>query len=726
MVKKARYLFILLIFCGFQLLYGQFYDEKRTTKGNVEVTISNLGNIGNSFRGSYSNPPSSEDGWGSVEFPAKSGVEHVFFGGLWIGAEREGQKLVSTGAIGTSNGYQTGGSGFELTAAIGSKINTRSTLFDDPFFSPNAVSHQDFVSDLTDKNILVPGSSQQIVNHIQPLNVDVHFEAYNWNFSSANFFVPLNFTIKNTGDKRLDSLFVGYWCDFVVRNVKINPPGGTPFFSSGANGFIDVATVNGVVDTLYAAYEYDAEDVGYNAGSYGSVQFLGSIYKDQFYYPGLTSNFRCSYNTWLFSAGTNNLAVPTNDQERYFRLRLGHNNDPNQNWASFQQQLVQKGNRSNLISVGPFASLEPGEEVTVNFAIVCAGYVNDEGKPNTLNTAVQQSALLKNLKSAKRSYIGIDANRNSVPDDFDDLNANGTIDGKENGGTPGIKWVFPAPPDVPKVKIIPADNKMLIYWSDNAERSIDPVTKQKDFEGYRVYKTQLGFDVQAENDIQKSLKLVSQYDVKGNRYEYNTGFDAIRLENPVTFEGDTVRYFYLLSIAGIANGWQHAVSVTAFDRQNDSLGVPSQETSVLTNLKRAFPGKPANESLASNVPFVYPNPYYGVASWDPNSPFEENRKLIFANLPKTCKIKIFTFAGDLVDEIDHNQSYNGSDLGNGVATVGWYNAYSDPKNAVFSGGEHGWDLLSSYSQLIARGIYLFTVEDRSNGKTTGGKFVVIK
>lgn len=726
MILKGKFGIYFCLILVSRLSFGQFYDEKRTTKSNVEVTISNLGNIGNSFRGNYSNPPIGESGWGSLRFPSSSGVEHVFFGGFWIGAEVEGQKLVSTGAIGTSNGYQTGGSGFEMTAAIGSKIQVRSTLFDDPFFSSNAVSHQDFVSDFTDKNVLVPGSTQQIVNHIQPLNVDVHFEAYNWNFNSAGFFVPLNFTIKNTGTKRLDSVYVGYWCDFVIRNTKINPPGGTPFFSSGGNGFVDVATVDGVVDTLLAAYEYDAEDVAYNAGSYGGVQFLGSIYKNQFYYPGQKKYFRCNYNTWLFSAGSNNLAVPTNDQERYFRLRLGHNTDPNQNWTAFQPQILQKGNRSNLISVGPFASLAPGEEVTVNFAIVCAATNNDQGLPNNTNTLTQRATFLKNLKSAKRSYLGVDINRNSVPDDFEDLNANGTIDGSENGNTPKIKWVFPTPPDVPKVKIVAGDNKILVYWSNNAENSVDPVTKKKDFEGYRVYKTQLGFDVQDENDIRENLQLLSQYDVKNNVYEFNTGFDDIKLSNPIVFENDTVKYHYLLSISGIANGWQHGVSVTAFDRKNDSLGVPSQETNVLVNLKRVFPGKPANESISTNGPFVYPNPYYGVAAWDPNSPYEENRKLIFANLPKSCKIKIFTYAGDLIDEIDHNPSYNGSDLGNGVSTVGWYNANSDPKNTVFSGGEHGWDLLSSYSQLIARGIYLFTVEDLSNGKTYPGKFVVIK
>ena len=41
-------------------------------------------------------------------------------------------------------------------------------------------------------------------------------------------------------------------------------------------------------------------------------------------------------------------------------------------------------------------------------------------------------------------------------------------------------------------------------------------------------------------------------------------------------------------------------------------------------------------------------------------------------------------------------------------------------------GEHSWDLLSEDAQIIARGTYLFSVEDIASGKTWKEKFVVIK
>ena len=39
---------------------------------------------------------------------------------------------------------------------------------------------------------------------------------------------------------------------------------------------------------------------------------------------------------------------------------------------------------------------------------------------------------------------------------------------------------------------------------------------------------------------------------------------------------------------------------------------------------------------------------------------------------------------------------------------------------------HAWDLLSDDNQIVARGIYIFTVENLENGNTREGKFVLIK
>ncbi len=80
-----------------------------------------------------------------------------------------------------------------------------------------------------------------------------------------------------------------------------------------------------------------------------------------------------------------------------------------------------------------------------------------------------------------------------------------------------------------------------------------------------------------------------------------------------------------------------------------------------------------------------------------------------------------TAAGDLVDILDHDQEYQGSDVYN-------IDEYKAPQ---LSGGEHAWDLITRDDQAIASGLYLFTVKNLDNeslsyGKVKEGKFLIIK
>jgi hypothetical protein len=139
----------------------------------------------------------------------------------------------------------------------------------------------------------------------------------------------------------------------------------------------------------------------------------------------------------------------------------------------------------------------------------------------------------------------------------------------------------------------------------------------------------------------------------------------------------------------------------------------------LANASRAFAGTEANADLKKNLPFAYPNPYYLGASWEGSSTSQESKKLVFANLPARCTIRIYNTSGDLIDEINHDQEYDGSD-------IRWFESYSDVDNTVFSGGEHAWDLLSANQQIIARGMYIFSVEDLDSGNVQKGNFTIIK
>jgi len=694
-MKKCVYFIWLALFVN--ILCAQqtdVYEERVTSAGNIASTISNLGLVGNSFGGSFD-----VLGYPSMEYPVGSGIEHVFEGGLWVGGLIGGEIAVSTAAVDDSEGYSDGKIGFEFTSKAG--LEERSILFDSPFFSPDAVSHQDFVSTFTDTAEFVTKATGTIPiqEHETPLNLKVEFESYNWNFAFANFFVILNFRITNIGNQSIDSAYIGYWIDGVVRNVNITAPGGSAFYNKGGNGFID---------SLNMCYEFDAiGDIGYT-DSYVATKFLGANFLGGCTpNPALNPNLDINFNTWQFRNAADPLYFyPVNDFQKYNKMTTGLNSLPA--WEDIQNTIRTANNRSNLISVGPFSRINPGEYVDIAFAIVCARR-NFDGNPAADDNAAQKANLIQNAQWAQTAYDGEDLNQNGFLDPDEDRDGDGCL----------TRFILPSPPDPPKMKVVADDHKIEVYWSNNSEFSEDPISKKLDFEGYRIYKTKVGFDVQNTPDILQALSRVGEWDEAGNELFFETGLEAIALDNPVQFEGDTLTYYYKYTFDNIANGWQHVVALTAFDEGDEINNLESLESSQLANMQRVFAGKPANTNMKDNEPFVYPNPYYAHAAWEGASSFEEDRKIIFANLPKRCNVRIYTLAGDLVDVFEHDEAYDGSD-------IRWYDTYSDSDRATFSGGEHAWDLLSKDSQIISRGLYLFVVVDLDSNEKFRGKFVVIK
>lgn len=108
---------------------------------------------------------------------------------------------------------------------------------------------------------------------------------------------------------------------------------------------------------------------------------------------------------------------------------------------------------------------------------------------------------------------------------------------------------------------------------------MDPITQKKDFEGYRVYLSRLGFDVEGSQNLSEDFVRAAEYDLSGNGLFYETGLSDIALPEPLYFAGDTTAYHYHYALEGLPNGWQHAVAVTAFDQGNPDTQLESLESS---------------------------------------------------------------------------------------------------------------------------------------------------
>ena len=125
--------------------------------------------------------------------------------------------------------------------------------------------------------------------------------------------------------------------------------------------------------------------------------------------------------------------------------------------------------------------LAPGDSCSISFVVVCAMW--DEG--NSSDSPGRREKLHVNYDWAQKAYDGEDKNRNSILEDEEDLNNNQILD----------RYILPAPPPSPNMFLDVSSNKVTIYWQNNAENFLDPISQEADFEGYRKDFMQIyGFD----------------------------------------------------------------------------------------------------------------------------------------------------------------------------------------------------------------------------------------
>lgn len=435
---------------------------------------------------------------------------------------------------------------------------------------------------------------------------------------------------------------------------------------------------------------------------------MGAEYRDMEFHPRYAEQVTASgYEVpsvgprfWKFNQTGGSFHQPQDDTERYDAL------SEDWDYTVFSDQLREDGQDSDgnyiqLHRYGPVPEVLPGESFTIYVAFASAlkpeefqGLIPEDHTADQLDNPQSRQLLKETAGWAYRLFEG-----------FED---------PETGERE--RFLVPEPPAVPQLRVELQEGRAILYWDRRAEESVDPVSGEVDFEGYRIYRSRPGADMTGE--IAFGPELVREFDTPGTPTGYGTGFDEIRLDDPVTFEGDDTEYWYRYEFDGMLSGWQYQFSVTAFDTGEE--GLESLESSRIANSVRVFPGTAVNENFDSDDSehqvFIYPNPYRINAAWDGGTEF--TRKINFANLPARAQIRIYTLAGDIVATLDHvAENYDGD--------IRWFRDHSGD-NRVLPGGEHSWDLLTKANQNLATGLYLFTVRDRDTGHVQRGKFAIIK
>jgi len=730
-------------------LAAQPFERVATDVGNVGLSLTNAGTVG---RPQARTDPS---GLPSFEYPRDSGIEHLFEAGLWVGARRaDGVISVRTGSVTSGGGYVPGGNGFEF--AQEAPFLQRSSLATSPFFSPAAVSQQDLLTAYNDTQEFLPGTATPTPDPAGRLGLRVSQRAYAWSFPFTEYFVIVEYAVTNVSDQPLSDVWIGVFDDLVVRNVVTTTETGGAFFNKGARGAFGYPqyTVGQPAptypDSQFVSYAFNAGGTEESLNTYGALAFLGAEWDDpgapgrpaqpgRFFHPFVADQYaaqgleapRFNPRYWLFGGNDPDpaLRTPIDDAENYVRMTSPYP-DPTAFTSQADYETARDaflgdgdgegrlqtagrtatGNWIGLTSVGPFDALAPGQTITATFAFVAA-LKPEEFQGSTAgrqaDTEASRALLRNNVFWAMETYAGEDANFNGVLDAGEDINGNGELD----------RFLIPTPPDGPRLRVELESGRAVLYWDETAEDSVDPVTGRADFEGYRIYRSDPGDD--ASGDIIGAAGLIAQYDTPGNEVGFNNGFGPIRLDEPVTFDGDPTAYRYRFEAGGLLDGWQYAFAVTAFDSGDLGAGLDPLESSKTAGAVRVFPGTAAvagREAQDAAPAGVFPNPYRLRAAWD--GPLSTQRKLYFYNLPPRAEVRIYTLAGEIVDRFEHDASDNTGD-------IRWFDDFSSD-GRVIAGGTHAWDVLSDNRLRLAPGLYLFSVHDRDSGDTQTGRFVILR
>jgi hypothetical protein len=168
---------------------------------------------------------------------------------------------------------------------------------------------------------------------------------------------------------------------------------------------------------------------------------------------------------------------------------------------------------------------------------------------------------------------------------------------------------------------------------------------------------------------------------------------------------------YEFTIENLLPTVSYWVNVTAFDFGSPRSNLDALETSKTVGVKEAYSfNSEAEAAGTTDKIYIYPNPYridgdYRARGYEGRDEIDRPnyrvRAIHFTNLPPKCTIRIHSIDGDLVREMRHDMDP------------------SDPTSR-----DHEWDLVTRNTQMIATGLYYWTVE-LPDGSVQIGKLAIL-
>jgi hypothetical protein len=187
--------------------------------------------------------------------------------------------------------------------------------------------------------------------------------------------------------------------------------------------------------------------------------------------------------------------------------------------------------------------------------------------------------------------------------------------------------------------------------------------------------------------------------------------DAILDTSDVDEEGRIRFYEWEFMVDGLLPTVPYWIAVTAHDFGHPGKSLDPLESSISQSLIKVFAQDQGDAVLKDGKldVYVYPNPYRlddgyyrrGLENRHDETGTERARTIYFANLPHSCRIRIYSLDGDLIQNLVHDEPAS-----SGISSV------------------HRWNLITRNNEAVVSGLYYWVVESEYGNQI--GKLVILK
>jgi len=370
---------------------------------------------------------------------------------------------------------------------------------------------------VSDRDIYCIFDDNENANPNGKVGIEVEETAYSYGRPYAEDFLIWDFTIHNKSGKQLDSVYVGYFAIFrpdYDNKDLINILSSSP----GKNGdFVYVWDVNNKKDGAWANDPSAMGMIGLNV-----LETPKNLGVTDFHFFNREVAPKVDDEMWpIITSDAKSSFLPIKEAIFHGADRRMDTTLPD----SLKKYFPEGAPIDFFITTGPF-SLAPGETVKSSVALVMGNSGSIENQPDTTD-------LMKNYRMAQQMYQR--------------------------------KYQGSSAPPMPKVVTHPGDKKVKISWDSEAENAKDALTGKKDFEGYKIYRSDdlgktWGTPITDNYGTVIGYKPIKIYDV----------IDGIKGPDPAYNQslGDDIGIQHSYLDENLINGIEYWYCVTAFDKGN--------------------------------------------------------------------------------------------------------------------------------------------------------------